>query len=815
MKGAPVRQDKQKSQASRRAAQDGAAASRLAALDAIFGQAIRENQIPGAVAVVGHGGQIVYRKAFGFRALEPRREPMTLDTVFDIASLTKPIATATSVMRMVELGQVRLNDPVAKYLPDFGKYGKDEITIRQLLTHFSGLREDLDLKQRWEGKETAYRLADEEKPVTPPGAQFRYSDINYIVLGELVERLSGMPLDKYADAHVFQPLGMTETGFGPQAGMGARVAPTEYDETNRMLRGVVHDPTARRMGGVAGHAGVFSTADDVAKFAEAMLESLGPHLSNDGLHGPPDKDMDSAFPLSPATAQKMTMPQTPPTATVMRGLGWDIDSPFSSNRGELLPVGSFGHTGFTGTSLWIDPTTDTYIIIMGNAVHPRLRPGAPMVSIRTKVASAVAAALSLEVTTAEKMRLASLTGYNEAMVGTRRMQSRNGQVKTGIDVLVERNFDLLNPKAAEVAQGGAPRRIGLLTNQNGVDAKGRRTIDLLAHAPGIELAAIFSPEHGIAGALDTTNIPNGRDERTGVTIYSLYGPRGVDRRPSAESLRNLDAIVVDVQEVGARFFTYGPSLGYLLEAAAQTGIEIIVLDRPNPINGAAVQGPISNSRVKVFANYHPLPVRHGMTLGELARLYNSERGINAKLTVIAMQGWQRGDWWDSTGVTWINPSPNMRSVNEATLYPGVALIEGTNVATGRGTDTPFEVMGAPWMDAVQFAAYLNERLIPGVRFVPVKFTPKERQYSGEVCKGVNIIVTDRNQLDSPELGIELAVALRKVYPQQWDPSKMNDIVANETTVEAVKRGEDPRRIADEWRDEIDAFMKIRAKYLLY
>jgi uncharacterized protein YbbC (DUF1343 family)/CubicO group peptidase (beta-lactamase class C family) len=780
---------KKKSTAKRKIALREPAGDRFAAVDAIIEKAVKDGQIPGAVVVVGHNGRVVYRKAFGERSLEPTREVMTPDTVFDMASLTKCMATASSVARMLELGQIRLNDTVVKYLPEFGKWGKEEITIRQLMTHYSGLREDLDLKQPWSGKETAFAMANEEKPVTPPGAQFRYSDINYIVLGELVEKLSGMTLDKYADAHIFQPLGMKETGFMPAAGTVRRVAPSEFDENNHMLRGVVHDPTARRMGGVAGHAGLFSTADDVAKFALAML--------------------DGSFPLSPATVQKMTTPQQAPTATAIRGLGWDIDSPFASNRGELLPVGSFGHTGFTGTSLWMDGTTNTFVAVLTNAVHPRLRPGSPAVAIRTKVASAVAAALSLEVPQEEKIRLANITGYNEAMVGTRRVQWRNGQVKTGLDVLVEQNFAKLQSDS-----GGAKRRIGVLTNQTGVDAQGRRTIDLLAKAPGIELVAIFSPEHGVTGAVDTTDIANTKDQVTGVPVYSVYGAKDEDRRPKAEQLKGLDAVVIDLQDAGVRFYTYETTMGYFLEAAAQSGTEIVVLDRPDPINGAVVQGPVSIAG-KSFVNYHPLPVRHGMTMGELAKMFNAERNINAKLTVVPLQGWQRGDWFDATGQVWVNPSPNLRSVTESALYPGVALVEGTNVSVGRGTDTPFEVMGAPWIDPKTLSDYLNSRMISGVRFVPVRFTPKETKYAGQLCGGVNIVLMDRNALDGPELGVELAVALRKFYPQQWDATRLDNIIAHPPTSEMIMRMEDPRRIADEWREGIEGFNRVRGKYLMY
>ncbi len=759
------------------------------AVDAIMRQAIAEERPPGAAVLIGHNGQVVFRRAYGHRTLVPAPEPMTLDTIFDIASMTKPLATAMSVMRLVELGQVRLNDPVVRYLPEFGQNGKEEITVRQLMIHYSGLPEDLDLRTPWRGSEQGFRMAMEEKPVDPPGARFRYSDINYIVLGFLVERVSGMSLDKYAEAHIFAPLGMTHTRFLPPDAWRPKIAATEYDERGVMLRGVVHDPSARRMGGVAGHAGLFSTADDLAKFAQAMIDRGGKVLS-------------------PLTIEKMTTPQQPPSDTSVRGLGWDIDSPYSTNRGELLPVGSFGHTGFTGTSLWIDPVTNTYIIILGNGVHPR--GGMPLISLRSKVATAVASELKLTLSEKDKVRLARITGYNESGAASRRISARNAVVKTGIDVLEEHNFSELRP-----GQNGEKRHIGLLTNQTGLDSQGRRTIDVLAHAPGISLDAIFSPEHGITGALDTTDVSNTRDAATGITVYTIYGGKESARRPSAAQLKGLSAVVVDIQDAGVRFYTYPATLGYFLEATKQAGIELVVLDRPDPINGADVQGPVSDPGTESFVNYFPVPVRHGMTMGELARLYSAEKNLRGQLTVVAMQNWERGDWFDSTGVTWVNTSPNLRSLLENTLYPGVGMVEYTNVSVGRGTDTPFEVLGAPWIHAQEFAQYLNSREIQGVRFVPVNFTPTSSNYANQACGGVNLVLMDRNKLDAAELGIELASALQKLYPEQYKIDKMIDILANQAVFKAIVAGEDPRRIAEEWREATEAFQKMRERYLLY
>jgi uncharacterized protein YbbC (DUF1343 family)/CubicO group peptidase (beta-lactamase class C family) len=763
------------------------APNRLSVLDSIVREAIADGQIPGAVVLVWHNGQVAYRKAFGHRSLEPRRELMTADTIFDLASLTKVVATTTAVMQLVQTGKVRLNDPVAKYIPEFAQNGKDDITVRELLTHFSGLPEDLDLSQKWEGRDTALGMAYASTPIFPPGSRFLYSDINFIVLGALVERVSGTSLDKYCAQHIFTPLKMTHTRFLPPRAWVRRIAPTQYDENNKMLRGVVHDPTARRMGGVAGHAGLFSTADDLSKFAQALL------------NGSPV--------LSRLAVEKMTMPEQPPTAQVLHGFGWDIDTPFSSPRGSLLPVGSFGHTGFTGTSLWIDPSTRTYIIILTNAVHPRGRGSA--VALRSKIATAVAAALPLTVNEKDKLRWESITGYNEAQTAARRVSVRNGTVLTGIDVLEAHNFDAL---------GGTPdhkKRIGVLTNQTGVDSQGRRTIDVLAGAPGVSLDAIFSPEHGVTGTLDTTEIGNSKDAATGVPVYSVYGGTDAARHPPLEVLKKLDAVVIDIQDAGARFYTYETTLGYFLEAAAKAGIEIIVLDRPNPITGSFVQGPVSDPGRQSFVDYFPVPVRHGMTMGELAKMFNAERGINAKLTVVPMEGWMRGDWYDSTGLGWVNPSPNLRSLTEAALYPGVALVEGTNVSVGRGTDTPFELLGAPWINARELAAYLNARGISGVRFVPVGFTPNASRYSGEKCQGVNLILTQRNALDAPELGIELASALHKLYAQQFHMERMIDILANQSVYDALDQGQDPRRIAENWREALEKFGQLREKYLIY
>ena len=759
----------------------------LAGIAPLVEAAIANHQCPGAVVEIGHNGVVIYRKAVGDRALVPARLPMTLNTIFDVASLTKVIATTTAVMQLVEQGKILLSDPVSVYWPEFKENGKELITVRELLTHYSGLRPDLDLVPEWSGYDTALKMIVAEKPVLPAGARFVYSDINFETLGELVRRVSGQPLDVYCAEHIFKPLGLKDTMFNPPAALRQRIAPTQYQHGDRgkMLWGEVHDPTSYNMGGVAGHAGLFSTADDLAIFAQMLLAG--------GAYN-------GVQVLSPLTVEKMTTPATPPDKMALRGLGWDIDSPFASNRGELFGVGSFGHTGFTGTSLWIDPVTGTYVIILTNRVHPDGK--GDVVPLRTAIATLVAAALgpaSAEQVLASRR---SLTGYYELMKGYRAQGLRNGKVKTGIDVLEAENFAPLEGK-----------RVGLITNHSGLTSDGRRTIDVLAHAPGVKLVALFGPEHGLAGsAAEGAPVGSGRDAATGIPIYSLYG---AVERPTDEMLKGIDALVFDIQDVGARFYTYITTLGYTLEAAGKKGIEYFVLDRPNPINGREVQGPVLEPGLTSFIGYFAMPVRHGMTVGELAEMYNRELGINARLHVVKMRDWQRTDWFDETGQAWIDPSPNLRNLTEEILYPGVCLVEGANISLGRGTDTPFELVGAPWIKSRELAAYLNGREIQGVRFLPSDFRPLDSNFRGQLCHGVQLVLIDRQALEPTELGVELLAALWKLYPQEVNLDGSLRLVGSHKVIDSIRAGEDPQRIWYDWQERLEEFKKVRARYLLY
>jgi uncharacterized protein YbbC (DUF1343 family) len=373
-------------------------------------------------------------------------------------------------------------------------------------------------------------------------------------------------------------------------------------------------------------------------------------------------------------------------------------------------------------------------------------------------------------------------------------------VQCGIDVLVAEEFRPLRGL-----------KLGLVTNHTGVTRDGRSTIDVLFHAPDVKLIKLFSPEHGIRGVLDAT-VPDGTDEATGLPIISLYGK---ERKPRAQDLADLDALVFDIQDVGARFYTYITTLGLVLEAAAESKKQVFVLDRPNPIGGRVVSGPVRDEEFASFIAYQAIPVRHGMTVGELAQLYNGERTLGATLSVVCCRGWNRDDLYDRTGLVWINPSPNMRSLTEALVYPGVGLLEATNLATGRGTDTPFERVGAPWIDPAALAAGLSKAALPGVRFVPVYFTPRERQYGGERCGGVQILVTSWDDFDPLRLGAGLAMELRRQYPKKWDPTGLKGLLADWATYDDILAGKSLGEIMSRWDAEVAEFQKIRARYLLY
>jgi uncharacterized protein YbbC (DUF1343 family)/CubicO group peptidase (beta-lactamase class C family) len=800
----------------------GMLSERLAKIDDAVLESIARKETPGAVVLVARKGRIVYRKAFGDRAIEPKREAMTVDTIFDLASLTKIVATATSIMILVERGKVSLADPVALYIPEFAKNGKERITVEQLMTHRAGLVPDNEIADYVGKTVDPLPMIYELRPSYEPGTRFVYSDVGFIVAAEIVRRVSGARIDRFAETNIFIPLGMRQSSYITREQLDEvqsirafllkagdvtrekiqemtdkylrapldRIAPTENRE-GRWMRGEVHDPRAYEMGGVAGHAGLFSTADDLAVFCQMIL--------NKG-------EYNGTRILAPYSVERMVSAQNLPTSQ-MRGIGWDINTSFSSNRGDLFPVGTFGHTGFTGTSIWLDPASETFVVLLTNRVHPNGK--GDVTRVRSFVASIVAGALTEPPHAPVFSHLSSLPTYVDAPRAVITRGVPTGllhPVLTGIDVLQRDGFKQLEG-----------RRVGLITNHTGRDRAGRSTIDVLAAAKNLKLVALFSPEHGLRG-IEDRNVSDTRDEKTGLPVYSLYEKER--RRPTSEALKGIDTLVFDIQDVGVRFYTYTTTCGYAMEEAARNKIKFVVLDRPNPINGYDIEGPVADLELTEqpsfsFTSYHPVPVRYGMTIGELAMLFNAERKIGADLTVIKMEGWRRADFFDGTALTWINPSPNMRSLTQAVLYPGIGLLETTNLSVGRGTDTPFEVIGAPWIDGQKLAEALNRAGLAGVRFVPVRFTPKSSKFANEEIGGVNIVITDRGSFRPVATGLEIAYQLNQHYSGTWKVDDYLRLLVNRAALASLKDGKTPAEIIVTWQAGLAEFAAVRKRFLLY
>lgn len=730
---------------------------KLEGIKEIVEESIEQKKIPGAVVLVLNQGKIVYKQAFGNKSLYPSTEPMTTDTIFDLASLTKPIATGTSIFKLVEAGKLRLSDKAKLHLPELTEPAWETITLEHLLTHTSGLPAGNASSDYKEGITQSIKKINNLKLLAPPGERFTYSDIGFIMLGEIVQRTSGRLLDQFSRDEIFLPLGMKETGYNPSETLKPRIAPTQK-EKEIMLRGVVHDPRARLLNGIAGHAGLFSTVDDLALYCAMILNASNSKV------------------LSHASIRTMTQARAVPNG--WRTFGWDCDTAFSSNRGELFPKGStFGHTGFTGTSIWFDPASQTAVIFLSNRVHPEGKGDAT--PVRNKVATIVASALDGKPPTTSK------------------------QVLSGIEILKRENFARLK---------GA--KVGLVTNHSGRDITGASTIDLLHQAPEVKLIALFSPDYGIRGPIDA-KVTDSKDEKTGLPVYILQGER---RKPTPAQLEGIDTLVYDIQDSGCKFNTHIETLGLIMDAASERGIRLMVLDRPNPIGGKSFYGPLPDERKEPF---HNIPIRHGLTIGEIAKLFLLERKVTegkplvCKLEIVTMENWNRADLFDATGLEWVCPSPNLRTLTTALIYPGIGLLEITNISVGIGTDRPYEWIGAPWMNNLQLALLLNQQNLPGVRFVPFKQTPVSNLYANKSCNGLQILIDDWSTFEPMKTGIAIAWALRKIHPDDWKIEKYNTLLLNKATLAALTAGKHYAEIEKLWRADLAAFETRRKSVLLY
>lgn len=753
------------------------APDKLEELEATLRNHVDQGHLPGGIIWIERRGE-AHQVVYGWKSLQPRLQPLELGAVFDVASLTKVVATTPAILQLAERGRIDLDAPVERYVPEFAGEGREAVTVRSLLTHTSGLPPGIphDARRPWSGYDEGIRRACAEPLRYTPGTDFVYSDINFILLGEIVQRTAGRSLHDYCVRNIFRPLGMNETGFIPPAGLRERAAPTTLP-----LQGEVHDPTSRRMGGVCGHAGLFSTAHDLARYCRMLL--------NRGI-------LDGRRVLEPSTIEMMARQQTPGTLEARRGLGWDLRTRFTHQRGDYFPDGSFGHTGWTGPSLWIDPASQTFIVFLTNRNHPTEKGSTGRLRHHLGTLAAEAAA-DWQWVVLPGVTL-PMPQAHQQMLPVAAPASRG--VLNGIDVLQRDGFRQL-----------AGLRLGLITNHTGINRRGETTIDLLAQAPEADLRALFSPEHGIRGELDQSNISDSRDEKTGLPIYSLYGKT---RSPQPEHLEDLDALVFDIQDIGCRFYTYISTMSLAMQAAEKAGKKFIVLDRVNPINGVDVEGPLREG-ADSFTAAHVIPLRHGMTVGELARMMAAERRWKVDLQVVPCENWRRGMFFDETGLPWVNPSPNMRSLTAALLYPGVGLLEFTNISVGRGTDIPFEWIGAPWIDGEALVRELNAAGLEGINFTPAEFTPVSSVHKGELCRGVRFTLTDREKFRPTALGAALGSALCRLFPQDYKAENLNRLLVHEPTLQAMKAGRPAREIVERWQADERQFLLRRRDFLLY
>ncbi|MGU7785017.1 exo-beta-N-acetylmuramidase NamZ domain-containing protein [Burkholderia sp. PU8-34] len=749
-----------------------------ATVAAAIASEIADRHVAGAVVLVGDAEGVRYRVASGMRTTAPVPDAMTADTIFDLASLTKAVATATAILQLAERGKLALDAPAARYWPAFAAHGKDSITVRQLLAHTSGLPAGVSSARALHSRAAVLADVAAMPPVASPGAHVVYSDINYVALGEIVERVSGEPLDAWCATHVFAPLGMHDTRFRPGTRMLARVAPTRAAQSRATTGARVNDPIAAAMGGVSGNAGLFSTADDLARFARMVL--------HDGVLG-------GRRILQRDSVAVLETPATLDAEGDARTAGWALQPPLVANRYRLPAAGAIAHLGYTGTGLWIDFVTRRFVVVLTSRLYPDATGDAQ--PLRAQVLGIVSSRAPPVSGAQIAVRVPAMAA---AVAQAARLPASTGTVLTGIDVLAATGFAAV-----------AGKRIGVVTNRSGFDREGRRTIDLLAQAPGARLTAIFAPEHGLDTDVDTT-FGDTVDVRTNVAVHSLYGDR---RRIPPAALSDVDVLVFDLQDAGVRFFTYIATLGYALEAAAAAHIPIVVLDRPDPLGADLAGGPVSDPDAGSFTNYYPLPLMHGMTVGELAQLFNDRLGIGAQLSVVPMQNYRRAMRFDDTGLGWVPPSPNLRDPVALSLYPDVGLVEGADVSVGRGTATPFGVVGAPWIDGRALADDLRAMHL-NATFAPTRFVPVEGTHRGALCEGVRIARTP-GPLRPGALGLALALALHRRYPGRFRIDAIRASVGSKVIADMLNDGHPLDEIERGADAQNAVFERERATYLLY
>jgi len=676
-------------------------------------RAVRQSKAPGATAFVGRaGGEKFLTAAEGMRQTTPVSEAATEDTLYDLASLTKQISTTTSVMLLHEDGKLNLDQKVSEFLPI---PGLERYTLRQCITHTAGLAPFKPWQDEIHSPEDIVQRIAALPPSSPAGTQRVYSDLGFILLAQVVGQAAREPIDAFVARRVFKPLGMRRTLFNPPPELRKDCAATENCPwRKRVLKGEVHDERAFAMGGVAGHAGLFSTAPDLGLFCDALL---------------------SGKILKSATLDDMLkMGQVP--FYLGQGIGWWLDPWTSGSNGYLPSRRAFGHTGFTGTSMWLDRDTGIYAVLLSNTVHPRREPR-DNTSLRR-------------------------TFYDGVMFAH---YPKSTNAHNGIDYLPRVDYKPVLGK-----------KMAILTNQAATDMLGRPDLEAFGLEPGVTFKTIYTPEHGLRGQAEAGK--SVASEKTGaVPTISLYGKQ---KRPTKDEFKGVQLFVVDLPDVGSRYYTYMATMKECMAACAESGVPVLVLDRPNPLGGTVLEGPVA----KVFESAvcsAPIPARHGMTLGEIAAFFQQTvfEKSKLKLEIQNVENWRRELTHPACTLPWTPPSPNLPTFETALAYAGTCLFEGINLNEGRGTETPFLLFGAPWMDNKAVSAAIDPALAAGFTPTTRVYIPKpipgkaeNPEYKGSVCKGIRLEVTDSDAARPFSLAVGLLAELVKRHrgQLQWKPN---------------------------------------------
>jgi len=714
-------------------------------------QAVRDSKGPGAVALVGDRDGTVFHASAGNAQSTPSRRAAANDTIYDLASLTKVVGTTTAIMKLYEAQKVDLDQPAGEWIPH-PAYMK--FTVRQLLNHTSGLTAGKPLYRTHENLNAMLQYYATLPLINSPGTRYRYSDVGFMALGKIVELAGQDSLDGFCAREMFRPLKMADTQFNPPKSLKPRIAATEKCRwRGRVIHGQVHDENAYAVGGVSGHAGLFSTALDLGRFCRALIAG----------------DVVSA-----ATFEAMTrrgqIPHWP-----WQGLGWALDPWSTMNSGYLPARTAIGHTGWTGTCIWMDRTSGVYAVLLGNTCHPsrRIRNNG---DFRRTFYTAVA----------------------------KEVLPNQANVHVGLDRLLRERFEGLRGK-----------RVALLTNHAAKDSLGRHILDVFALAKDVKLTMLYSPEHGLRGQAEAGAAVSSEGGR--VPVVSLYGDR---KAPTAAELSKVDVFVVDLQDVGARYYTYAATMKACMKACEAAGTPFVVLDRPNPVGGVALEGPIARDGGSLV-RYARIPIRHGMTLGELAVFFKRTEFTAKRFSVLVktMENWERHRLFDECQLQWTPPSPNLPTAQTALAYVGMCLFEGTNLNEGRGTDTPFLIAGAPWLRAKRIIEAVQPEDRVGIALSAAQYTPKSipgksanPRFKGERCQGVSLRIVDPKSARPFRLAIALLSAIREEHKRKFEWLPFFDTLAGSDNLRAqIDAGTSAAKIVAGYEPALAQFDRTRPK----